>query len=118
VRRRRRFALTIRDGPRVQRHRFESLQPALDVLETEMRSLAQTGHRSTVDLRYRRFEPVQQVMARAELRGPDGLRAGLDLRGDGSAEAYTGRLTRDLVAERDGEDAFQALRRTLTEGAS
>lgn len=52
------------------------------------------------------------MAARAEVRGP-GLRAGVDLRGDGTAEAWTGRLGRRLVEQEPGEDAFQALRRTL-----
>jgi hypothetical protein len=59
----------------------------------------------------REFAPAQQVAARAELKGPRGLRAGIDLRGDGSAEAWTGRLGRRLVEPLPGEDAYAALRR-------
>jgi hypothetical protein len=54
------------------------------------------------------------VAARGELRGPGGLRAGIDIRGDGSAEAFTGRVARRVVAPRDGEDAYAALRRVAS----
>jgi hypothetical protein len=57
---------------------------------------------------------VQQVVARATLAGPRGARGGIDVRGDGSTEAWTGRSwRRALVKQRPGEDAFAALRRVL-----
>jgi hypothetical protein len=109
-----RFALTIRNGPKVEHERFDALEPALDALEESLRALATTERRDTVDLRYREFTPVQQVVARGELSGPRGLRAGIDVRGDGSAEAFTGRVRRRLVVQQDGESPYAALRRILT----
>jgi hypothetical protein len=61
------------------------------------------------------IEPVQQVVARLELAGPRRARGGVDVRGDGSSEAYTGRLRRRLVRQRDGESAYDALGRALRE---
>ena len=62
------------------------------------------------------------MAARLEIAGPGGwrptLRGGLDLRGDGSSEAYTGRLRRALVEQRGGESAAAALRRVLSAGAT
>jgi hypothetical protein len=107
-----RYRVTVREGPKVSKHEADTLEAALDLVEAGGRE-AQTGPgRTAVDLRVRRFEPVQQVAARIELRGPGG-RAGVDVRGDGSAEAWTGRLRREVVAAEAGEDAYAALRRVL-----
>lgn len=107
------FTLTVRRGPKVERLRYGELVPALDELERRGRELSRMPGAAAVDLHVRRFEPVQQVAARLELRGPGRLRAGVDVRGDGSAESYTGRLRRRVVAQRGGETPYDALRREL-----
>lgn len=108
-----RYTLTIRTGPKVERERFDELGAALDALEARLTPLEGRSMRDTVDLRYREFAPVAQVAVRGEVAGPSRLRGGVDLRGDGSAEAYTGRMRRRLVKQRGGESAFTALRRAL-----
>jgi hypothetical protein len=111
------WKLTIRSGPRVQRLRFGDLEEALATIELRGRELTQSAPRSAVDARFRRFEPVQRVAARIELAGPERLiptvRAGVDVRGDGSTEAYVGRVRRKAVEQRKGESAYKALRREL-----
>jgi hypothetical protein len=109
------YKLTVRDGARVRRERFADLSGALDALESRGRELERGAGTALVGGRLlRRIEPVQQVVARLELSGPGRLRAGVDLRGDGSTEGFTGRTRRSLVDQRDGESAYDALRRELT----
>jgi hypothetical protein len=113
-----RWTLTVRNGPRVEHVRCETLDAALDAMEQRLDELAPEARRQTVRVLRRRFDPVRQVVARAEISGPGGLlgrtRGGVDLRGDGSAEAYVGRLKRTLVELRPGETAYSGLRRALS----
>jgi hypothetical protein len=102
--------VVVRTGPRVQKLRASSLDEALELLETEARVAANTERRGEVDARYRTFSPAERVAARIELRRP---RAGFDVRGDGSVQAWTGRIRRRLVEPRGDETVYEALRRTL-----
>jgi hypothetical protein len=113
------YTLTVRDGPKVTRERFPTLADALAALQSATGHVAGRPLRDTVDLRYREFSPVSQVAVRAEVSGPGRVlapvRGGVDVRGDGSIEAYTGRLRRRLVKPSDGETVYEALRRALGE---
>jgi hypothetical protein len=112
------WKLTVRAGPRVERVQFDDLNEALDALEQRARTFASSTRRSAVELRVRRFEPVEQVAARIEIAGPERLvpsvRGGVDVRGDGSTEAYVGRIRREILEQRRGETPYKALRRALT----
>jgi hypothetical protein len=105
--------LTERRGPTVERQSYGTLEQVLDALEQRGRALERSAAAPPVDLRVRRFDPVHQVAARLEIAGPRRLRAGLDVRGDGSAESYTGRLRRRVVEQEPGESPYAALRRVL-----
>jgi hypothetical protein len=98
----------------VGRSRYGDLDAALVALEQRAQDLAANAKGRPIDAKLRRFEPVEQVVARLELAGPDRLRAGIDVRGDGSSEAFIGRLRRRLIEQRHGESPEAALRRTLT----
>lgn len=105
-----------RSGARVIKDRFDDLEALLAEVERRGGELQEEANASPVDLRFgKKFEPVQQVTARIELAGP-GVRAGIDVRGDGSAEAWTGRVRRSLVKQLPRESPYEALRRAVTQG--
>ena len=109
-----RYRLTVRRGARVERECFDELRAAIDAVERRGRQLeGEAGELAVGGRVARRFKPVEQVVARLELAGPRRLRAGVDVRGDGSSEGYTGRVRRELVEQRKGESAYDALRRAL-----
>jgi len=109
------YVVTIRSGAKVTHERAADLDGGLRALERRARELEQsTRARPLGGTLVRRFDPVQQVAGRIELRGPRRQHAGVDIRGDGSAEAFTGRLRRTLVTQRDGESPYDALRRELS----
>ena len=108
------YTLTVRAGAKVQKGQHRGLDEALHELERQGRELEEGADgRAEGGTFIRRLEPVQIVVARLELSGPGGLRAGVDVRGDGSSEAFTGRLRRRVVERRGGESAYDALRREL-----
>lgn len=113
------YTVTIRVGPKVTRSRHDTLDEAIDVLERELTTLGPAGRRRARKALAREYEPGAQVAARGELTGPSRInprvRAGADVRGDGSIEAYVGRVRRRLVDARRRETPFDALRRELRE---
>ena len=106
------YKLTVRRRGVTRRERFASLPEALAALEARLDELAPGERREPERGLVRDIEPVAQVALRGEVAGP-GARGGIDVRGDGSAEAYTGRLRRRLVERGTGETAYEALRRAL-----
>jgi hypothetical protein len=98
----------------VQRQRHADLDGALAAVERIAGELAQgVSRRPAGGTLIRKLDPVQQVVGRIEIAGPGRLRAGVDVRGDGSSEAFTGRVRRRIVEQRRRETPFGALRRVL-----
>ena len=108
------YRLTVRRGPQVEKEKRETLSEALDLLEAYTTTATR---RDPVDFVSRRYEPGDLVALRIELKG-DGVRGGLDVHGDGSAVAWTGRIRRTAIDPEPGESPIAALRRTLTASAS
>lgn len=112
------WKLTVRAGARVQRSSFDDLLEALEALEASGRELARDAPDRAVDVKLKRFEPSEQVIGRLEVSGPQrfvaAVHAGVDVHGDGSVEAYRGRVRREPIEVGDALDAFAALRRALT----
>ena len=105
----------MRTEGKVRKTHYSALTEAVTELEREGRDLAAGAHeRPQGGTIIRKLEPVQIVLARLELSGPRRLRVGVDVRGDGSSEAFSGRLRRRVLEQRDGESAYDALRRELT----
>jgi hypothetical protein len=112
------YRVVARSQGKVERSEHTSLAGALEALITAAR-IAGAGPRARiVDLRARRWAPEDQVSARVELAGPErwrpATRAGIDVLGDGSLQAWTGAPERRAVEPAEGEDAYAALRRVLT----
>jgi hypothetical protein len=109
------YKLTVRRRGTTERERFATLGEALHALESRLDALAPAERRRPERSIARSYEPVAQVAVRGELAGR-GVRGGVDVRGDGSAEAFTGRWRRVLVERGAGETAYEALRRALGAG--
>jgi hypothetical protein len=111
------FRVVVRNGAKVQRLRTATLDDALGVLEDHGRGLAAQPRRPEVDLGVRTYAPVDQVAARVEIAGPQRwrarIRAGIDVRGDGSVEPWTGAPERVEVTALEGESPYDALRRAV-----
>ena len=109
------YTLVVRTEGKVRKTHYSALTEAVTELEREGRDLAAGAHeRPQGGTLIRRLEPVQIVVARLEVSGPGQLRAGVDVRGDGSSEAFTGRVRRQVLEQRDGESAYDALTRALS----
>ncbi len=116
------WTLTTRAGSQVDHEHLETLDAAIDALARRAAELEGSSVREEERFLRRRIEPVRLVAARLEISGPHPrgrgrtMRGGVDLRGDGSAEAFTGRVRRAVVERQGGESAPQALRRALEGG--
>jgi hypothetical protein len=106
------YKLTVRRRGATDRDRFATLPDALAALEARLDGLGPGERRGHEHAFVRDLAPVEQVALRGEVSGR-GVHGGVDVRGDGSAEAFTGRWRRVVVEPEPGETAYDALRRAL-----
>ena len=113
------YWLTVRTGPKVARERFDSLDDALEELEARAARLTLRPRRETIDVKVRQFSPEVQVAARLDVAGPGRFlpskRGGVDVRGDGSVQAYVGGVRKRQVNAKGRTTPYEALRRALSD---
>ena len=97
-------------GSRVEKSRHASLDDAIDAIAVRTGGVPRRGSAKGLGKEY---EPMRQVAGRFELSGPGGARGGIDVRGDASAEAYTGLIRKKPLEPAGSESALEALRRAL-----
>lgn len=114
------YTVTIRVGPKITRSRHAALDEAIDALERDLTTLGPAARRRTQKALTREYEPAAQIAARGELSGPSRInpriRAGADVRGDGSIVVYRGKVRRELIEREPREAPFEAMRRALGAG--
>jgi hypothetical protein len=104
--------VTIRDGSDVTRSRFNTLDEAVAELRLRVDEIAQRTDMPPTTVFKRELSPVQQVVARGLIDGSR-THGGVDVRGDGSVEAWIGRWVRKIVEPYKRESAYEALARAL-----
>jgi hypothetical protein len=106
------FRLTVRDGPKVERDRFETLDDAIGALRERAHEIANAGRLGAAQ-GFREYEPGDRVRARLQVSTGGWLRgheAGIDVMGDGRLVPFVGAIRR---RELDG-DPFDAVAAALS----
>jgi hypothetical protein len=107
------WTLTVRRSGRTERSRHASLRDAVSAMEARLDALVPGASRRDERFLGREFAAASLVEARAELRGPRGVRGGVDLHADRSTLPWTGRLRRRALDEAPGETSYEALAQVL-----
>ena len=109
------YRLTVRQGPRVVREKFDDLDAAMEALERHAKAIRSAGPLEARKM-LREFEPEAQVAGRVEIstggllrRGED---AGVDVMGDGTFVAFQGGMRRTEL-DPGSQGPFEAVRRAL-----
>jgi hypothetical protein len=112
------WKLTVRDGSDVSHTNFEELGEAVAAMRERAMEIRAGGPAEKVSA-LREFAPGDQVRARLQLSGKGWLRkpiAGVDVRGDGTFVAFTGRVAREELDPTDFDTPFEVVRGALERG--
>ena len=110
------WTVTVRNGPKVDRERFDSLEAALADARARAAAVLAEGGLGSVS-GFREYTPDQRVQARIEvsarrfLRGPEG---GIDVMGDGSLVPYTGAIRKEPLEAGTLDEGIERLRESLS----
>lgn len=110
------WKVTVRNGPAVDRARFETLDEALDEARGRAAAVLSGGRLGPVKA-LREFTPGQRVQARIEISGKGFMRgpeAGIDVMGDGALVAYVGAIRKQPLDAPTLDAAIESLRDALT----
>jgi len=110
------WRVTVRNGPKVERTKVETLEEALEDARGRVAALLSEPRLGTAKA-IRSFEPGQRVKGRVEIsgkgfmRGPEG---GIDVMGDNELVAYTGAIRKQPLDAPTLDAAIEGLRAALT----
>lgn len=111
------YTLKVREGSSVKRSRHETADELFDAVSRLSEELSDRADRQPVKSMFRDYEAIELVHGRVEVSIATGRfkhrRGGIDVRRDGSIEAFVGRTNRTVVEPTPGETVPQALRREL-----
>lgn len=112
------YRLKYRTGPRVEKQRFDSVEALFVRTQELLDESVSSAPGDEVKAPFRNYDAIEVVHGRIELTLSEGrigkkVRGGVDVRRDGSAEAFVGRTSRSLIEPRPGETMLEALRREL-----
>jgi hypothetical protein len=109
------FKLTVRQGPKVAREKFEDLGEAIAVMERRAKDIRSEGPLSAAKA-FRDYQPEAQVAGRVEISTGgfmrSGVSAGIDVMGDGTLVAYKGGVHREEL-DPGQRGPFEAVRKAL-----
>ncbi len=112
-----RYTLTIRNGPKVTREKFDLLEDAVAAMRGWAERVRAEGDLPDLSM-IRTYESADRVHARLEVSTGRWLRskdAGVDVMGDGALVPFRGGTFRKRLDLEGGETAFEAVERAMVE---